>query len=116
MIDIRTYKLGFGKHKGKKISEVPASYLVSCLELGRLRGDLQAYVAENIEYFQQEAYKENPLTDDSIMPFGKHKGKKMEDVPAGYLLKLNETLPPGNVKNYIKENMDVLNHQLRNKW
>lgn len=27
-----------------------------------------------------------PLTDESEMPFGKHKGEKMKDVPAKYLL------------------------------
>lgn len=26
------------------------------------------------------------LNDDSLMPFGKHKGKRLEDVPASYLL------------------------------
>lgn len=26
------------------------------------------------------------MTDTDIMPFGKHKGKRMEDVPASYLL------------------------------
>lgn len=26
------------------------------------------------------------MNDQSEMPFGKHKGKKMEDVPASYLL------------------------------
>lgn len=26
------------------------------------------------------------LTDDSLMPFGKHKGKRLDQVPASYLL------------------------------
>lgn len=30
----------------------------------------------------------NKLTDDSKMPFGCHEGKKMIEVPAGYLLLL----------------------------
>ncbi len=32
------------------------------------------------------------LTDDSPMPFGKHRGEKMADVPASYLLWLGAEL------------------------
>lgn len=32
-----------------------------------------------------------PLTDDSEMPFGIHKGTKMSDVPAQYLLWMYDT-------------------------
>jgi hypothetical protein len=28
----------------------------------------------------------NPWTDNTIMPWGKHKGMKLKDVPASYLL------------------------------
>jgi hypothetical protein len=31
-----------------------------------------------------------PMTDKSIMPFGKHAGKKLEQVPASYLLWFDE--------------------------
>jgi uncharacterized protein (DUF3820 family) len=49
------------------------------------------------------------LTDESIMPWGIHKGKKMANVPASYLLWLyNNDKCFGNVKFYIKENLDVL--------
>lgn len=35
------------------------------------------------------------LTDESLMPFGKHKGEKMANVPASYLLWLYDeyTMP-----------------------
>jgi uncharacterized protein (DUF3820 family) len=52
------------------------------------------------------------LTDESEMPFGAHKGKRMVDVPTGYLHwlwsngKKNE--PNDKVHKYIKENMDAL--------
>lgn len=46
------------------------------------------------------------LNDKSPMPFGAHKGKKMADVPAHYLLWIYEQNL--DVMNYIKENMDAL--------
>lgn len=54
------------------------------------------------------------MKDTDLMPFGKHKNTAMANVPAGYLLWLNEE---ANVKlrnafpqmfMYIKENMDCL--------
>ena len=50
------------------------------------------------------------LTDESLMPWGKHKGEKMANVPAKYLLWFhnNKNLQNGNVKNYILENLDAL--------
>ena len=56
------------------------------------------------------------LNDDSKMPFGKHQGKKMEDVPGGYLLNLYEGLMKKFRPNltekeliaYIKDNLQVL--------
>jgi len=44
------------------------------------------------------------LEDNDLMPFGKHKGDKMIEVPAEYLLWLyNNNLKDGNVKNYIED-------------
>ena len=52
------------------------------------------------------------LTDESPMPFGKHKNKKMIDVPASYLLFLfEENKCNKEVKEYIEDNMDVLKKQ-----
>ncbi|MCO5238851.1 MAG: DUF3820 family protein [Chitinophagaceae bacterium] len=54
------------------------------------------------------------LTDYSIMSFGIHKGKPLIKVPAHYLIwlyennKCNEAL-----REYIKENMDVLKHEAK---
>lgn len=52
------------------------------------------------------------LTDDSPMPFGKFKGKKMKEVPAEYLHwlwsqpgKPDENSP---VANYIRKNLNAL--------
>lgn len=49
------------------------------------------------------------MTDQDLMPFGKHKGEKMENVPASYLLWLRDqgVGHPG-VKAYIEENLAAL--------
>lgn len=49
------------------------------------------------------------MEDSDLMPFGIHKGKEMEDVPAQYLLWLDrEGCSHEGVKDYIKENMAIL--------
>lgn len=49
------------------------------------------------------------FTDKSLIPFGKHKGKCMEDVPASYLLWLwNENVSNLDVRAYIQESMSAL--------
>ncbi len=48
------------------------------------------------------------LNDNSIMPFGKYKGKAMIDVPDEYFLWLyTNGLKDGNIKDYIDDNFDV---------
>lgn len=42
------------------------------------------------------------LLDTDIMPFGKHKGKQMIDVPAGWLLWYLDNGSPGNIMDYCK--------------
>ena len=56
------------------------------------------------------------LTDLSTMPFGKYKGKPMQDVPASYLFWLwtecgKEVDYASDVANYIRENMDALEQE-----
>lgn len=53
------------------------------------------------------------MDDSSPMPFGIHKDKQMADVPASYLLWLYENNKcNGDVKEYIKENLDVIKGQI----
>ena len=61
-----------------------------------------------------EQKKPEPLTDDSLMPSGKHKGTRMEDVPATHLMYIydNDLCKP-EVKVYIEENMDVILKQAK---
>lgn len=54
-------------------------------------------------------------TDETIMPFGQHKGRKLANVPACHLLWLfdNNKLEnyPG-IKEYIEENYDILYEEI----
>lgn len=51
-------------------------------------------------------------SDNTIMPFGKHKGKALTNVPASYLLFLYYgDLQEGPLYDYIKFNIDVLMEQ-----
>jgi uncharacterized protein (DUF3820 family) len=57
------------------------------------------------------------MEDTDLMPYGIHKGKEMQDVPADYLLWLYEegklTEP---VREYIEDNLEVLKVEIeRNK-
>lgn len=49
------------------------------------------------------------ITDDSIMPWGAHKGKQMSEVPDSYLLWLYENNKvSGVIREYIKDNLDAI--------
>lgn len=56
------------------------------------------------------------LQDFDLMPSGKHKGLKMEDVPAKYLLYIyeNEMCSP-KIKEYIESNLDIIKMQAKNE-
>lgn len=49
------------------------------------------------------------LTDESLMPYGYHKGKKMANIPPEYLLLLwDSDKCSAPVRLYIKENLEDL--------
>jgi uncharacterized protein (DUF3820 family) len=49
------------------------------------------------------------LTDNSPMPFGKHKNSAMVNVPAGYLIWLYDNKKDGPmIRAYIEENLQGL--------
>lgn len=49
------------------------------------------------------------LTDLDIMPFGKHKGQRMQDVPASYLVWLKEKgCDHAGVKGYIENSWSAI--------
>lgn len=50
-------------------------------------------------------------TDETQMPFGKHKDKKLKDVPASYLIYIEGQLRRDEwreLQTYIKKNMETL--------
>lgn len=52
------------------------------------------------------------MNDNSLMPFGMHRDKKLEDVPARYLLWMyGEGKLYGELKKYVEDNKDVLEKQ-----
>lgn len=54
------------------------------------------------------------LNDDSLMPYGVHKGEKMANVPATYLMWLyNENKCNKDVRDYIDDNLDVLEKEVK---
>ncbi|MES2287619.1 MAG: hypothetical protein V4547_18130 [Bacteroidota bacterium] len=57
------------------------------------------------------------LTDESLMPWGIYKGKlKMANVPAEYLLYLyEENKMSGDVLAYVKDNLEVLKQEIKDK-
>jgi len=56
------------------------------------------------------------MNDDSLMPFGKYKGEKMANIPPDYLIWLYENSKIyGEVKEYIKDNFDVLKAEIEYK-
>lgn len=48
--------------------------------------------------------KYKPLEDESPMPFGKHGGTPMIDLPISYLVWILDECSPGNVKDWAKKN------------
>lgn len=54
------------------------------------------------------------ITDETIMTYGKHRGKEFQEIPADYLIWLyEETDCPLNIKTYVEDNMDVLEAEIR---
>lgn len=56
------------------------------------------------------------MNDDSIMRFGAHKGKKLSDVPADYLIYAYENFELEHrpeFKKYLEENIDVLRKEAK---
>lgn len=56
------------------------------------------------------------MTDDSLMPYGKYKGKKMANVPARYLMWLYDNNKCSDaVLKYIIKNMQEIKEELNDE-
>lgn len=57
------------------------------------------------------------LEDGSPMPMGKHRGKRMQDVPASYLLWLADEADhcPADIAQYVEANRKVLEWEVERK-
>jgi len=56
------------------------------------------------------------LTDKSPMPYGRHKGVEMANVPASYLMWLYENDKcTDEVRDYIEDNFEVIQIEINNK-
>lgn len=59
------------------------------------------------------------ITDDTVMPFGTHKGTKIKDVPAGYLIWLYECEfawveeKHPEIYDYIEENLEQIESEMK---
>lgn len=47
----------FGKYEGEKLANIPASYLIWVSEQGWCKGELKAYIDDNMDSLIQEAKK-----------------------------------------------------------
>lgn len=76
--------LTFGKHKGKRISETSVSYRIWLMEKSQdsLFNNVRDSVCKSLENLVRDTRNDPPL---AVLPDGRHAGKKISDVPRGYL-------------------------------
>ena len=59
------------------------------------------------------------MEDTDLMPFGVHKGEKMANVPASYLMWVEDNVRENSITKkvleYIEENRDAILLELKNK-
>jgi hypothetical protein len=53
------------------------------------------------------------MTDNTHMTNGIHKGTRMKDVPAAYLLHLSKDMLTASLKRYVADNQEVLKLEAR---
>jgi len=74
----------FGKHKGKAIRDLPASYMTWYLET-RSERSAQTTVSAVISALENRVRDTRNEPEPEIMPTGQHAGKKIADIPRNYL-------------------------------
>jgi len=53
------------------------------------------------------------MTDDTRMTHGIHKGTRMKDVPAAYLLRLSRDVTSAGLTEYVSDNHEILKLEAR---
>ena len=53
------------------------------------------------------------MTDDTRMTHGIHKGMRMKDVPAAYLLRLSRDVSSAGLLQYVADNHEILKLEAR---
>ncbi len=115
----------FDKHSINAVGHVGASkpwVLPAMEEYAELR--IQQYLIDSgildtstgeLNVPKKEEQKEEK-EQEFLMPFGKHKGKKMSEVPDSYLLWLSdEGTTTGLLRAYIDDNIQAIRNNTRNK-
>jgi uncharacterized protein (DUF3820 family) len=77
----------FGKHKGTPLRNLPPSYVAWALEnLDDRKVELKAVLATlpKTALGADPSTSKGPLSADSPMPFGMHKGTPLKDLPRDY--------------------------------
>lgn len=89
--------------------------------ISKREGELQAASFAAARQDEKREWYDTTMTDETPMPFGKHKGKPMQRVPADYLLWLWEgTNSPmlhkekGGLANYIRTNFSAIEQEAPN--
>jgi len=56
------------------------------------------------------------MNENTMMPFGKYKGQKLKDIPAGYLLWLYDNFKCGkDLRIYIQESLPFLKMEFKRR-
>jgi len=57
------------------------------------------------------------MDDESLMPFGEFKNRKLVNVPASYLIFLyEEEKCDEELKEYIEDNLEILKREKKQEW
>jgi uncharacterized protein (DUF3820 family) len=74
----RTTVIRFGKYKGVGVEEIPPDGLANLLKFEALWPQTRQAIEAHLDHLRKEP-------SSAIMPFGKHKGQSLADLPTGYL-------------------------------
>lgn len=69
MSDDTIYKFTFGKHRGKSIDNVPASYLLWCCEqesMMEIHPEIKQYIKENKRFLEEEVEHDREIEEDLV--------------------------------------------------